>query len=171
MCVVQDSSAPPLLPVFTPSFMKDATVSISFEQPTDPKLLSQVTQAVTWHFYAHCWFVLVTCYLCLSLLFKLVHNDHAWFLHERVPNALRKRLTHALHSLVQSLTHFVPIVAARKHCKFYTPGSGLFICLFCATFNQLYVYDTVVVWLILKYSVSWLSQLLVDQNGLLTDKV
>lgn len=30
-------------------------------------------------FYAHCWFVLVTCYLCVNLLFKLVHNNLDFF--------------------------------------------------------------------------------------------
>lgn len=42
---------PPPLHVFTLPSIKDASVfSVSFEQPTDPKLLSLVTQAVTWHF-------------------------------------------------------------------------------------------------------------------------
>ena len=65
-------------------------------------------------FYAYCSFLLVTCYLCLRLLFRLVHNDLACFLDERIPNVVRKKLTHVLHSLIHSFTHYVPVVALRR---------------------------------------------------------
>lgn len=71
-------------------------------------------------FSAYCSFVLVTCYLCLGLLFRLVHNDLAWFLDERIPDVVRKKLTHILHSLIHSFTHYVSIVALRRHCKTLT---------------------------------------------------
>lgn len=58
------------------------------------------------------------------------------------PNTLRETLTH-VHSGIHSLTHYVPIVAVRRHCIPYTPGSGSFVHLFCIKFKKLNVYGTV----------------------------
>lgn len=104
VCVVQDSSSS--APCFH-SVLHERRYSLLHQLwtayrsrafvPCDPG--SDMT------FYAHCWFVLVPCYLCLSLLFKRVHNDLAWFLDERILNVLRTKLTHILHSLIHSITH------------------------------------------------------------------
>ncbi len=90
-------------------------------------------------FYAHCWFVLVTCYLCLSLLFKPVHNDLA----RRFTRCVKKE-THPR----TPFAHYVPIVAVRRLCKLNTP----FVRLFCITFKQLYVYDKMWWWTKCKHN-------------------
>lgn len=99
------------------SFIKEASVfSLGFELPTDPNRLSQVTQAVTWHFLhiVHwCWSLDIYVRLSCSspCVASSVHFAAVWVAREQCERVKRKTYSHT--SLIDSV-----IMAGGRHDKY-----------------------------------------------------
>lgn len=108
---------PPPFHVFTLPFIKDASVfSVSFEQPTDPKLLSLMTQAVTWHFmhivdlyWSFVIYVWLPCSSLCIIIYSFIHSSCLIFRWEATKCIKMKFYPH------NSFTHLVAGVWQISH--------------------------------------------------------